>query len=639
MSYKSNDVTIIEWEKIILEELVMRFCTGEEVVWVTRKGMLSGRITSEDMIRYLLYCNGRDFPEKLVNQCIKYLIYEDEKQICNEADQIFSEKSEINIIPVVDKNKKFLFQISREKKRRKNQELERGIHELAVVIENGTMELFLKQQAQNKLVLTGADLSILKRIKRLISSLMVDDISVTITDNILDCCKLDDDSFIISISRLGMIYLRNEKNCQVDIFSAIDIVHYDDFKKLNSIEGKVDCKLAETFRYVFGYHTIVFFADHPAVTYWTKMSTGGGVTVYDKKYADFSAVNVKFLSPFYILLISGEDGEFHYYCPISEFVKIFEWLYKYREIAQCDLTHDIYINKCLNYLKDFQASGFSGWVHTVYSQWEAQLQLYTKNIDGFDMIENPDDLMTQKKYVLDPNRGIRRIMTGDIEITNECFMGYICESMVVEILMGKCRNVWTLYFSSFEHLPFKYIPHQTRLDFMRHRETFPEQFVEDLFGNEDYPIMDLLKDMSGGTQLVQINEGYQKFVSNYRSAYFNTDLFGHRIVRESPPNADRKIWLMGSCVFSGYVEEDAYTVASCIQRKINEEFSGQYEVIDVSCDSGNICYNYNKMLEKKVSSEDIVVIHCDYFHEEHRAIQMDMKKIDEYFGSSSECVE
>ena len=259
MSYKSNHVTIIEWEKIILEELVMRFCTGEEVVWVTRKGMLSGRITSEDMIRYLLYCDGRDFPEKLVNQCIKYLIYEDEKQICNEADQIFSEKSEINIIPVVDKNKKFLFQISREKKGRKNRELERGIHELAVMIENGTMERFLKQQAQNKLVLTGADLSTLKRIKRLISSLMVDDISITITDNILDCCKLVDDSFVISISRLGTIYLRNEKNCQVDIFSAIDIAHYDDFKKFNSIEGKVDCKLAETFRHVFGYHTIVFF--------------------------------------------------------------------------------------------------------------------------------------------------------------------------------------------------------------------------------------------------------------------------------------------------------------------------------------------------------------------------------------------
>ena len=97
---------------------------------------------------------------------------------------------------------------------------------------------------------------------------------------------------------------------------------------------------------------------------------------------------------------------------------------------------------------------------------------------------------------------------------------------------------------------------------------FPPNFVEIMYGKEDFPVKRLLKDLQECT-VVYINDGYMKYQSNYISEFFNTDTYGNRITKHAPKVYNGTIWLIGTCIFSGYAVPDCDTVASILQKKIN----------------------------------------------------------------------
>ena len=95
---------------------------------------------------------------------------------------------------------------------------------------------------------------------------------------------------------------------------------------------------------------------------------------------------------------------------------------------------------------------------------------------------------------------------------------------------------------------------------------FPPNFVEIMYGKEDFPVKRLLKDLQECT-VVYINDGYMKYQSNYISEFFNTDTYGNRITKHAPKVYNGTIWLIGTCIFSGYAVPDCDTVASILQKR------------------------------------------------------------------------
>ncbi|MCM1233362.1 MAG: adenylyltransferase/cytidyltransferase family protein [Ruminococcus flavefaciens] len=349
------------------------------------------------------------------------------------------------------------------------------------------------------------------------------------------------------------------------------------------------------------------------------------------------------------VLLASREGDFKH-ISVFRLANIFVWLYKYRQITQRELTREVYIQKSINCIRECFNEGYSGWVRKKDNVFGNELISALGMSDDFKIIYDFNNLSANKKYLVDEeidkevdDTGI--IIGSDIEMEYkkikilglEYFLGYICEDALFEIICQRCKNTWLHSYINLADANRPYMKNRTRQSYLKDKAMFPDEFIKDMFGDENYPLSDLLEDMSTGTQIVKINDGYQKFLSNYHSTYFNTDLFGHRVVVDAPKSSKHKIWLFGSCVFSGYVEEDAYTVASLLQKLVNKKEYGLYEVVDVSCDNTFCSNNYNQILEKKIEQDDIVVIHGIYFTGKNKKIIVDMEKIANSFGEKSYC--
>ena len=89
------------------------------------------------------------------------------------------------------------------------------------------------------------------------------------------------------------------------------------------------------------------------------------------------------------------------------------------------------------------------------------------------------------------------------------------------------------------------------------------------------------------------------------------------------------IWLIGSCIFSGYAVEDKHTLPSLLQEKINE-MGYKYKVIDLSCDHGSILTLYNKILDKEIKLNDIIILDTSNFFTESNFIEINYEEMDNY---------
>lgn len=201
---------------------------------------------------------------------------------------------------------------------------------------------------------------------------------------------------------------------------------------------------------------------------------------------------------------------------------------------------------------------------------------------------------------------------------------YVCEYLLYNIIKKKCYNVYICSrLFSIDNILYN---DRNRGNFLINKELFVENFVNDICGggDENY-LTQVIKDKAGCMEL-KLNDAYFKFTSNYHSEYFNTDLYGNRIVYGVPEKYIGTVWILGWCLFSGYAVEDKHTLASFIQEYIN--LSGyKYRVVNLSCDGGRT-ETYNKLLERNISSNDIVIIQTLSFWNIENFITIDYKELD-----------
>ncbi len=157
-------------------------------------------------------------------------------------------------------------------------------------------------------------------------------------------------------------------------------------------------------------------------------------------------------------------------------------------------------------------------------------------------------------------------------------------------------------------------------------------FINDICNNDKNYLKEVIKNREN-CEIIILNNGYIKFLSNYHSKYFNTDLYGNRIVSYNPTEYLGTIWLIGNCLFNGYVVEDKHTFASFLQKKINSA-GYKYRVVDLSCDGViPVIELYNKILERNLALNDIIILNVYAFFEENYFINIDFTEMNDYFNN------
>lgn len=83
---------------------------------------------------------------------------------------------------------------------------------------------------------------------------------------------------------------------------------------------------------------------------------------------------------------------------------------------------------------------------------------------------------------------------------------------------------------------------------------------------------------------------------------------GCRITASTPPGADRRIFMYGSCIIAGAYCKDEQTIASYLQRKLNKEGYTSWKVINKGLFGTE--YFYHAMFVEDMSENDVVIIFC-----------------------------
>lgn len=179
-------------------------------------------------------------------------------------------------------------------------------------------------------------------------------------------------------------------------------------------------------------------------------------------------------------------------------------------------------------------------------------------------------------------------------------------SAAYKLLKSYCSHVYIHRISNEKYKLKKFI-HTNRVieNFVKSEKFFSSKFLENMYGDNDFPIKQLWSDTLG-CPVVKINEGYWKYQSNYTSTFFNTDLYGRRITTDVPQDYDGTIWLLGNCTYAGYAVPDHDTVASMLQRKVNG-LGKKYRVVNLGMAGTNFWDSIDAIADFEIGKYDIVV--------------------------------
>lgn len=124
----------------------------------------------------------------------------------------------------------------------------------------------------------------------------------------------------------------------------------------------------------------------------------------------------------------------------------------------------------------------------------------------------------------------------------------------------------------------------------------------DLF-SEDY-----IAKIYDGAKVVSFQE--EKKLVDFENEYVHI-CNGIRFTTDQPSQASFKIHLYGACTIRGTGVEDRHTVASYLQRMINEQFPDSYQVINHGIGCGSTIKDDLKQIEKTIFTGGDIVILCN----------------------------
>ena len=208
-----------------------------------------------------------------------------------------------------------------------------------------------------------------------------------------------------------------------------------------------------------------------------------------------------------------------------------------------------------------QKKGFYGFLQEISSYWQKEFHKKIIETGNFKVIDSLENIDNKEKYV-DAYNSIDKTADKNFYMSVRMFLIYICEHAVYKLLIEKCKNVFT--FSTMFTI-YNNISGRNRGNYLKDDSFFEDTFAQDICNNDTHYLTEVIKNRKD-CETVRLNDGYIKFLSNYRSRYFNTDLYGNRIVSYSPKQYLGIIYLVGGCTFNGYAVEDKHTFASFLQK-------------------------------------------------------------------------
>lgn len=167
-------------------------------------------------------------------------------------------------------------------------------------------------------------------------------------------------------------------------------------------------------------------------------------------------------------------------------------------------------------------------------------------------------------------------------------------------------------------------------------------FLQNIYG-KDFNL-EYVKEIKNIPPRIEIENGRLQHTDRF-GKYLNV-VNAVRSTKEQPDEADNTIYLFGGCVFFGYAVDDANTVASHLQRIINERCTKKWKVVNMATWGGNFDQEYRHLYDITFKEGDIVLVsYAEYMaigkNWEDRDVSKglaDCKDIDKkYFNSIVHC--
>ena len=611
----------------VVEDLLYKYLEGAQIVFVTYEKILLGGVTKGDICRLYRKNNNTTSLEQLINTNIKRIIFINEEQVLEDARIIFNSNNKINSIPVINKSEELMFQIDRFPK---NILASTDLENISNAAKNGSIKCFLKSDFIKKIIITGSKKEFLYQTEQIFYEYCQDliseqNIEIIIEDNIKKLNTINSDVKIISLDNIGSIYLNKLNNHSCDVVTAEELYYFSELKKVIDFNKDIVGNFIE----IFKYKSIGFFLLNKYTSYFMKLLDDCGVKCFYLKENNFFDSNFEDnnLSVFDILLFSADEETYCEKENIIELIQHIELLQKYKHINGHFLEYNVYINECVSYLYKLYNKGFNGFIQEDDNLWKNELHKKIKETGNLEIVNLLEDIDVEKRYI-DAYKSNHKIADRNFYMSTKLFLFYICEHAVYERVITKCKNVFI--FSDMFAIYTCSVHERNRKNYLKNSTSFEDNFTIDICNNDKDYLTEVIKDREN-CEIINFNDGYIKFSSNYHSKYFNTDLYGNRVVSYSPLKYLGKIWLAGGCMFNGYAVEDKHSFASFLQKKINSK-GYKYKVIDLSCDNaGSVIKLYNKILERDIVFNDIVILHTTNFFTEQCFMDIDFTETNNSF--------
>lgn len=592
---KNVNIPVVLFEELSVKRLLSVFEEGNEIVFIIKyDGKFVGGITQGDFKRALK--NGIINVLEIINTKMHYIIMDDrtnESYARNEAEKIFIKYTSINNIPVVDKEAKLCFQYEREKNSKENK-IKNCIN---MVDDNLVFEAFFKCYKTGTIIITGASLEILNQVKKLFENKCKQilkekskNINIFIR-SLSECNLLGQESIVISITYFGKAYLELDSvHCKAKIIPLESLISYRDYNQIY----KFSQKSLLTWIELFGYEKMIISEYNPYTFYIKSMLEKCKLDVKFLQDNNFKELEIK--NDETEIFLSSGNGKYLEEMSLGRFIRIVNLIEDYYNISGSPLLASNCVNAFSNILKSIEKQGIKILYYKVYNNLDLQLQLTLNgNIKVKILDSSKVSLYNAGGGIKDSRNNIYGTKVQAIDFIVECIQ-YSIDNLVYHKLKKLCKNVYKFNIRKLKYENTCCNLIQNRMNYAREEKNmFPENFVEDIYEDNNYPIQDLLNDILG-CKVIEVSKYYIKYQSNYSSVYFNTDIYGNRITTDIPENYNNSIFLLGNCMMSGYAVSDSETLASHLQRNLNQR-KLSYRVVNLGIDSGYSQYIYQKIGE------------------------------------------
>lgn len=547
----------IEVGRLNMESVLDCMGYGGSIVFVTESSKLVGAMTEGDINR--CFRSGQcTVDETMVNHNIHYVIEHGASgQVFDEAEEIFNKFPKIHNIPVVNSEGVFLYQIDRQE----NTFLNIIERYLTMIEQYKSLFIFVECYRAQHIVLTGGEKKTLDKVKSWLEIQLKrydksGSVNVSVALSMAECKNLPEDAVVVCLTDLLTYYLKMTEFCNVPVISIKEIYKYYFYRELEQIHTETITNFLE----LFGYD-VIFFKSKNIYTkrLMCKMEQSGIKSVWENEKAGISINGTD------IYVSSGDTyGEI---ISLDELNNILQFMQMYTNIAKIPITVEKYIREYMNCLAEIEREGIEGFIFEPHNFLDVEVYKAIKNSGRFCVIR-PDEERDMVVHWMDLTKSSKSDNNFRLLTTMRCS---VLEVMLVnvcyELICSCCNNVY-IHRLKWDHRKYSKCVHAGRVieNFMESREKyFSADFVETMYGDKNFPVEQLLLDLRG-CEVYRVNEGYEKYQSNYVSEYFNTDTYGCRVTTDTPKDYVGTIWMAGACLYAGYAVPDCDTIASALQK-------------------------------------------------------------------------